>query len=59
LESDGKVVHPTLLHNDGWPGNIKPRTDSPGTLCLFDSCGVWGHSEGACLPSTLGCRLAC
>ncbi|KAM7206748.1 Fructosamine kinase domain containing protein [Rhypophila sp. PSN 637] len=45
LESDGRVVHPTLLHNNGWPGNIKPRTDSSQTLCLFDSCVVWGHSE--------------
>jgi protein-ribulosamine 3-kinase len=46
LESDGRVVHPTLLHNDAWPGNAKPRTDSPEILCLFDSCAVWGHNEG-------------
>jgi fructosamine-3-kinase len=51
LESDGRVVHPTLLHNDAWPGNVKPKTDSPETLCLFDSCAVWGHNEGWYLPS--------
>ena len=46
LESDGRIIYPTLLHNDGWPGNIKPRKGSPNNLCLFDSCAVWGHSEG-------------
>ena len=56
LESDGRVISPTLLHNDGWPGNIKPRKDSPKNLCLFDSCAIWGHNEGGrlstdCLPS--------
>ena len=51
LESDGRVVYPTLLHNDGWPGNIKPRKGSPQNLCLFDSCAVWGHNEGRCFPS--------
>ncbi len=51
LESDGQVVHLTLLHNDGWPGNIKPRTDSPDILCLFDSCALLGHHEGRYLPA--------
>ncbi|KAL1835926.1 hypothetical protein VTJ49DRAFT_5862 [Mycothermus thermophilus] len=49
LESDGRVIHPTLLHNDAWPGNAKPRSDSL-ELCLFGSSAVWGHNEGASEP---------
>lgn len=54
LQSDGRAIHPTLLHNDGWPGNIKPRKGSPETLCLFDSCAVWVHNEGRYLLSSMG-----
>ncbi|CAH0042053.1 unnamed protein product [Clonostachys rhizophaga] len=45
LESDGRSVQPCLLHADLWPGNIKPRTDSPDILCAFDSASFWGHFE--------------
>lgn len=45
LQSDGRSVQPCLLHSDLWPGNTRPRTDSPETLCLFDSSAYWGHNE--------------
>ncbi|VUC26635.1 unnamed protein product [Clonostachys rosea] len=46
LESDGRSIQPCLLHADLWPGNIKPRANSPGMLCAFDSASFWGHFEG-------------
>lgn len=50
LESNGRSVQPTLVHNDAWPGNIKPRTGSPDALCLFDAACYWGHNEGGDAP---------
>ncbi|KAH8883335.1 hypothetical protein GQ53DRAFT_753014 [Thozetella sp. PMI_491] len=45
LESDGRSVQPTLLHNDLWVGAMKMRIEPPGTVCLHDSGAMWGHSE--------------
>lgn len=45
LESDGRSVQPCLLHCDLWPGNTRPRTNPPETLCVFDSAALWGHNE--------------
>jgi len=47
LESEGRLVIPTLIHSDLWPGNIKPMAseDSRASLCMFDACAYWGHNE--------------
>jgi len=50
LESDGRVIHTVLLHNDGWPGNIMHKENKDGPLCLFDSAAYWGHNEGGYPP---------
>jgi len=47
LESDGRTVQACFVHNDLWPGNIKPRKGMPGALCLFDSAGFWGQKVRA------------
>jgi hypothetical protein len=46
MESDGRSIEPCLIHNDLWPGNVKPRTDSPDTVAIVDSAAIWGHFEG-------------
>lgn len=45
LESEGRSIQPCLLHCDLWPGNTRPRSDFPNTLCIFDSAAIWGHNE--------------
>jgi fructosamine-3-kinase len=45
LETDGRSIQPCLVHSDLWPGNIKPKLDET-EVCMFDSCGFWGHNEG-------------
>jgi hypothetical protein len=45
LESDGRSIQASLLHNDAWPGNVKPMTDAPNMLCLHNSAAFWGHHE--------------
>jgi hypothetical protein len=45
LESDGRVLRPTLLHHDAGPDNVARRTDSTKP-CLFGSSAIWGHAEG-------------
>lgn len=45
MESEGRSVQPCLPHSDLWPGNSLPRSESPDTLCIFDSGAIWGHNE--------------
>ncbi|KAJ6021443.1 hypothetical protein N7540_006947 [Penicillium herquei] len=44
LESDGRVVKPSLVHGDLWYGNSGVETDSNRPL-VFDACSFFAHNE--------------
>ncbi|KAJ5736390.1 Fructosamine/Ketosamine-3-kinase [Penicillium malachiteum] len=44
LESNGRVIKPSLVHGDLWYGNSGVETDSNRPL-VFDACGFFAHHE--------------
>lgn len=48
LESDGRVVKPSLVHGDLWYANAGIDVDSDEPL-VFDGCSFFAHNE--CRPS--------
>lgn len=44
LQSDGRVLKPSLVHGDCWDGNtaMDART---GMAFIFDVCSFYGHNE--------------
>lgn len=48
LESDGRVVKPSLVHGDLWYANAGIDVDSKQPL-VFDACCFFAHNECMCL----------
>ncbi|OBT65900.1 hypothetical protein VE03_05399 [Pseudogymnoascus sp. 23342-1-I1] len=44
LQSDGRVLKPSLLHGDCWDGNTAMDM-STGEAFVFDVCSFYGHNE--------------
>lgn len=44
LETEGRVILPTLVHGDLWDNNtgVLTRTGAP---CVFDASALWAHNE--------------
>lgn len=43
LQSDGRVLKPSLVHGDCWDGNT--AMDAAGEALIFDVCSFYGHNE--------------
>lgn len=43
LQSDGRVLKPSLIHGDCWDGNT--AMDVTGGALIFDACSFYGHNE--------------
>lgn len=44
LQSDGRVLKPSLVHGDCWDGNTTMDTCT-GEALVFDVCSFYGHNE--------------
>lgn len=44
LETEGRILRPTLVHGDLWHGNTAIHTES-GMPCIYDSSALWAHNE--------------
>ena len=44
LQSDGRVLKPSLVHGDCWDGNTAMNAGTKEAF-IFDACSFYGHNE--------------
>jgi protein-ribulosamine 3-kinase len=45
LESDGRVLKPSLVHGDLWCGNVSVLEENEEECLIYDPASFWAHNE--------------